>query len=99
MGYRTAYIITFVRWSEPAAIIEGKKAKLNTKMIFLKNPHPQFHVCYIYCLKFKLFPDYGDVYNIAWSGENRWLLAGTAAGLVGWNIDDDKVKKYGKNYR
>jgi len=47
----------------------------------------------------KLFPDYGDVYNIAWSGENRWLLAGTAAGLVGWNIDDDKVKKYGKNYR
>ena len=48
---------------------------------------------------FQLFPDYGDVYNIAWSGENRWLLAGTAAGLVGWNIDDDKVKKYGKNYR
>ena len=56
-------------------------------------------MCYIYCLKFKLFPDYGDVYNIAWSGENRWLLAGTAAGLVGWNINDDKVKKYGKNYR
>jgi len=47
----------------------------------------------------KLFPDYGDVYNIAWSGENRWLLAGTAAGLVGWNINDDKVKKFGKNYR
>ena len=48
---------------------------------------------------FQLFPDYGDVYNIAWSGENRWLLAGTAAGLVGWNINDDKVKKFGKNYR
>ena len=63
------------------------------------NPQLQFNVSYIYCLKFKLFPDYGDVYNIAWSGENRWLLAGTAAGLVGWNIDDDKVKKYGKNYR
>ena len=31
----------------------------------------------------KLFPDYGDVYNIAWSGhESNWLLAGTAAGLV-----------------
>lgn len=39
----------------------------------------------------KRFPDYGDVYNIAWSGDNRWLLAGTAAGLVGWNIEDDKV--------
>jgi len=39
----------------------------------------------------KLFPDYGDVYNITWSGSNRWLLAGTAAGLVGWNIEDDKV--------
>ncbi len=39
----------------------------------------------------KMFPDYGDVYNIAWTGDNRWLLAGTAAGLVGYNIDDDKV--------
>jgi len=39
----------------------------------------------------KLFPDYGDVYNITWSGANRWLLAGTAAGLVGWNIEDEKV--------
>lgn len=47
----------------------------------------------------KLFPDYGDVYNIAWSGANRWLLAGTAAGLVGWNVDDGKVKKLGKDYR
>jgi len=47
----------------------------------------------------KLFPDYGDVYNIAWSGANRWLLAGTAAGLVGWNIDDEKVDKLGKDYR
>ena len=42
----------------------------------------------------KLFPDYGDVYNITWSGANRWLLAGTAAGLVGWNIEDDKVEEY-----
>ncbi len=41
----------------------------------------------------RLYPDYGDVYNIAWSGANRWLLAGTAAGLVGWNIDDDSVLK------
>lgn len=47
----------------------------------------------------KLFPDYGDVYNIAWSGSNRWLLAGTAAGLVGWNISDEKVNKFGKDYR
>ena len=39
----------------------------------------------------RLYPDYGDVYNIAWTGDNRWLLAGTAAGLVGWNIDDEKV--------
>jgi hypothetical protein len=29
----------------------------------------------------------GDVYNIAWSGhESNWLLAGTAAGLVGWKV-------------
>ena len=47
----------------------------------------------------KLFPDYGDVYNIAWSGSNRWLLAGTAAGLVGWNIEDNKVKEEGKDYK
>ena len=34
---------------------------------------------YIFCL--------GDVYNIAWSGHNsKWLLAGTAAGLVGWKV-------------
>ena len=39
------------------------------------------------------------MYNIAWSGANRWLLAGTAAGLVGWNVDDGKVKKLGKDYR
>ena len=38
----------------------------------------------------KLFPDYGDVYNIAWTGSNRWLLAGTAAGLVGYHIEDDE---------
>lgn len=47
----------------------------------------------------KLFPDYGDVYNIAWSGNNRWLLAGTAAGLVGWNIEDKRVKDEGKDYK
>lgn len=45
----------------------------------------------------RLYPDYGDVYNIAWTGENRWLLAGTAAGLVGWNIEDDKV--HDKEYK
>ncbi|CAB4054317.1 unnamed protein product [Lepeophtheirus salmonis] len=39
----------------------------------------------------KLFPDYGDVYNIVWTGRNRYLLAGTAAGLVGWKIEDDQV--------
>jgi WD40 repeat protein len=42
----------------------------------------------------KLFPDYGDVYNIAWSGHNsKWLLAGTAAGLVGWKIEADIVRE------
>ena len=41
----------------------------------------------------RLFPDYGEVYNIAWSGANRWLLAGTAAWLIGWNIDDEMVIK------
>ncbi len=47
----------------------------------------------------RLFPDYGDVYNIAWSGANRWLLAGTAAGLVGWNLEDSKVEAEGKDYK
>lgn len=47
----------------------------------------------------RLFPDYGDVYNIAWTGSNRWLLAGTAAGLVGWNIEDDKVINSNKQYK
>ncbi len=48
----------------------------------------------------RLFPDYGDVYNIAWTGDNRWLLAGTAAGLVGWNIEDEKVlNRDKKEYR
>jgi len=48
----------------------------------------------------KLFPDYGDVYNIAWTGhESAWLLAGTAAGLVGWNIDSKKVQEQGSKYR
>lgn len=41
----------------------------------------------------RLYPDYGDVYNIAWTGSNRWLFAGTAAGLVGWHIEDDGVLK------
>ena len=44
----------------------------------------------------KLFPDYGDVYNIAWSGhQSNWLLAGTAAGLVGWNVEAKKVTEQG----
>lgn len=48
----------------------------------------------------KLFPDYGDVYNIAWSGhDSKWLLAGTAAGLVGWKIDAEKVKDESTKYR
>ena len=34
-----------------------------------------------------MFHDLGDVYNIAWSGmHSKWLLAGTAAGLVGWRV-------------
>ena len=45
----------------------------------------------------KLFPDYGDVYNIAWSGhQSNWLLAGTAAGLVGWNVEAKKVTEQGE---
>ena len=31
----------------------------------------------------KLFPDYGDVYNIAWTGSNRWLLAGDDSAVCG----------------
>jgi len=48
----------------------------------------------------RLFPDYGDVYNIAWSGmHSKWLLAGTAAGLVGWRIEADKLKSDNAKYR
>ena len=40
------------------------------------------------------------MYNIAWSGlQSNWLLAGTAAGLVGWNVESDKVKAEGSKYR
>jgi hypothetical protein len=40
------------------------------------------------------------VYNIAWSGhQSNWLLAGTAAGLVGWNVEAAKVKEQGSKYR
>jgi hypothetical protein len=39
------------------------------------------------------------VYNIAWTGANRWLLAGTAAGLVGWHIDDKAVIEKNGQYR
>ena len=43
----------------------------------------------------KLFPDYGDVYNIAWSGhESNWLLAGTAAGLVSSPFKPLKIVSY-----
>ena len=48
----------------------------------------------------KLFPDYGDVYNIAWSGhQSNWLLAGTAAGLVGWNVEAKKVTEQGEDIK
>ena len=40
----------------------------------------------------KLFPGFGAVYNIAWTGKNGWLLAGCAAGLVGYQIEDKKVE-------
>ena len=40
----------------------------------------------------------GDVYNIAWSGhDSKWLLAGTAAGLVGWKVNIS-FTKMGKKY-
>ncbi len=47
----------------------------------------------------RLFPDYGDVFNIAWTGDNGWLLAGAHAGLVGWEIEDDKVLEDREDYR
>ena len=40
----------------------------------------------------KLFPGFGPIYNIAWTGKNGWILAGCAAGLVGYHIEDDKVE-------
>ena len=47
----------------------------------------------------KLSPNFGSVYNIAWSGhESNWLLAGTEDGLVGWNMEAVKVKQQGRKY-
>ena len=40
----------------------------------------------------KLFPSFGPIYNIAWTGKNGWLLAGCAAGLVGYHIEDEKIE-------
>jgi len=52
------------------------------------------------CLLMKLFPDYGHIYCVVWSGhESKWLLAGTAAGLVGWRLDTDSIKKTPGKYR
>ena len=48
----------------------------------------------------KLSPNLGPVYNIAWSGhESNWLLAGTKEGLVGWNVEAEKVKEQRRKYR
>ena len=48
----------------------------------------------------KMNPDYGDIYNIVWSGhESNWLLAGCAAGLVGWNVKVDEIKEQRSNYQ
>ena len=43
----------------------------------------------------RLVPGFGKLYTIVWSGANRWLLAGTHAGLVGWKIDKGIVLKNG----
>ena len=48
----------------------------------------------------KINPNYGDIYNIVWSGhDSNWLLAGSAAGLLGWNVETDKVKKQRNKYQ
>ena len=45
------------------------------------------------CILMKLFPDYGHIYSVVWSGDqSNWLLAGTAAGLVGWRLETDSVR-------
>ena len=41
-----------------------------------------------------------DVKKISWSGDqSNWLLAGTAAGLIGWNVEADKVLEQGRMYK
>ena len=59
---------------------------------------PTYEGC-VHNILLKLSPDYGDIYNIAWSGhESKWLLAGSAAGLVGWNIEVEEVMT-GRRYQ
>lgn len=41
----------------------------------------------------KIIADMGDIYSMAWVGENQWLMVGTVKGLVGWRIKDTKVKE------
>ena len=54
---------------------------------------PYFNGCG-HKLLIKINPNYGDIYNIVWSGhDSNWLLAGSSAGLLGWNVETDKVKK------
>ena len=51
-------------------------------------------------LLMEISPNYGDIYNIVWSGhDSNWLLAGSAAGLLGWNVETDKVKKQRSKYQ
>ena len=46
----------------------------------------------LFLLVLRPYIELGDVYNLAWSGhESNWLFAGTAAGLVGWKIEEEKV--------
>eukprot|EP00092_Neocalanus_flemingeri_P023940 GFUD01025969.1.p1 GENE.GFUD01025969.1~~GFUD01025969.1.p1 ORF type:complete len:405 (+),score=122.90 GFUD01025969.1:71-1285(+) len=41
----------------------------------------------------KLAADMGDVYSMAWVGEEQWVMVGTQQGLVGWKIREDKIKE------
>jgi len=41
----------------------------------------------------RLVADSGDIYSMAWVTEEEWLMVGTAEGLVGWKVLEEKVKE------
>jgi len=41
----------------------------------------------------RLVANSGDIYSMAWVKGEEWLMVGTAEGLVGWSVDEEKVQE------